>query len=88
MLQLFMFISQQDRTEIITGKGHLAVHSTPPLKPDFLIVSSSKSTKKNTKKGLLEKCPFLVDIVQNVKLELPAFGQFGLDIQAHRMYSF
>ncbi len=26
-------------------------------------------------------------IVQNVKLELPAFGEFGLDIQAHRMYS-
>lgn len=30
---------------------------------------------------------FSVDIVQSLKLEIPAFGQFGLDIRAHRVYS-
>ena len=79
-----MFISQQDR---IGRKGHLLVHSTPPFEPTTsLLHLQLKVQKKNTKKGLLKKCPFLVDIVQNVKLELPAFGQFGFDIQAHRMY--
>ena len=64
------------------------VHSTPPLEPTTSVLHLKvKVQKKNTKKGLWEKCPFLVDIVKNVMLELPAFGQFGLDIQAHRMYS-
>jgi hypothetical protein len=44
-----------------------------------------KVQKKTTQKRTFKKCPFLVDIVQSLKLELPAIVQFGLDIRAHRV---
>jgi hypothetical protein len=45
-----MFISQQDRTETITGKGHLAVHSTPPFEPTTSLLHFQVKVQKKTQK--------------------------------------
>lgn len=87
MLQLVMFIGQQDRSELQKRTFGCSINSAFVTHTSSLNETSSKSAKKKHKKRTFKKCPFLVDVVQSLKLELPAFGQFGLDIRAHRVYS-
>ncbi|PEO50190.1 hypothetical protein CN563_03100 [Bacillus sp. AFS026049] len=58
MLQLVMFIGQQDRTELQKRTFGCSINSAFVTHTSSLNETSSKSTKKNTKKGLLKNVLF------------------------------